>query len=277
MTVKFTNDLSSVIQKHKKMLEKSELYTYYFFYNSKKYYQCIYLRFKKTTGVVILDETGAVVPKSTAVKVAYYINSYNNFILDVTRVIIPEMRKSYKPIEEKYELLMKITSKTEDSAFHKYFSILDEILCRRRRLPEIVEEFTKLHDEVLRTNHLDLEIYHRALNIGEEFNEIVFSTAMRLTEAVPITKKIKEDRKLYQQEDFYPEVKRLVAGINDFLSPSSLKELEKSVRLLGEDEVGNHQIISADEKGMELAKELVERNGKKDFERKVIPIIRNGD
>ena len=277
MAVRSKNAVSSTIQQHKKLLEKHELYTYHFFYNDKKYYQCIYSRFKKSTGTIIMDEKGQVVPKNIAVKVAYYMNSFNTTILDVTRIIIPEMRKSYKPIEEKYALLKNITTQTEESSFHHYYSLVDEILIRRSRLPEIVEEISKLYDEVLQTNHLDLEICERAFQIVEEFNEIVFWIAMRLTEAVPIARKIKKDRKLYEQTDFYPEVKRLVASINDFLSPSSIKELEQSVRLLGEDEDKNLHVISPDEKGMRLVGELRHRSRKKIFERNIIPIIRNGE
>jgi hypothetical protein len=106
INVKPTKEHLKNIKKHKKFLEKWDMWDFAYYDGSTYYFLTAYNSITGgITGYLILNESGDEVPYNLAKEPAYYLISYNTLVHNTINGIAPRMNESMKPHHDMIELL----------------------------------------------------------------------------------------------------------------------------------------------------------------------------
>lgn len=280
--IKETPEIKKSIDEHKKFLDKTQLFNFGFQNNGQTYLHVRYSKFDKATGLLILDEKGRKVDHNAAKEAVYYFNFYNTTIHGVISEMIPEMRKSMDTLKESVQILNRLKDEPvlQDEDFKQhlntYLQNLTKYLEDRTRIEDCVMTIRDIQEEQKKKGYFTMEDYRKADASLQEYNKILYRGGRIMLEskdsATYILSVIERNLDRIQAKK---EAGKLVKWTKTYLSGSTLGGFEKSMRTFEKDSEGNKRTFSEGEAGIQ---EMIDNNEKvqqAEFERSIVPLIRN--
>lgn len=254
LQMKAPNTVTEKIKKHKRFLEKEDVWNYAYQDNGKLYLIVQYIRFNKIIGTLILTNEGEEPRKEEAIKPYQIFNRYNSIVHGVISVMIPEMQKSYKAYEdllrdlEHYKEMLLMHSSNKEIV-REYIESVQRVVQTRRDIPNIVYGTRDLQNKILKEQgfftEADLEQMQR---FAEEFNRTQFIFAVEQLEKMDLGREVLSLLRNIQQKD--KRLKELIKNLDYHLSDRSMGVLIKAHKEQTKTFDGREKNYSPGEKGI---------------------------
>ncbi|MGD6857954.1 hypothetical protein ACQCVO_23230 [Bacillus infantis] len=276
INVKPTKEHMKNIKKHKKFLEKWEMWDYAYYDGHKHYFLVVYNSITGgITGYLILGEMGEEVPYSEAKEPAYYLNRYNTMVHYTINGIVPRMNKNMKPYEDMIELLGKhkadLVQQEPDlnSAIEQIVEYTQKNVQEASYVRDIVYTLGGYQREITRERgYFDREFLKVMEDEYGRYSEIMYTYGLREREMQPDYKRMY--RLLESGKVSAPKLRSLLKAAIE----TNEKELEKSMATFEKDDQGNSLEIDKNNIKGSLSDNKT-KLGRKDFEKLIVPFVRN--
>ncbi|MFP7447027.1 hypothetical protein SFC50_25370 [Bacillus infantis] len=276
INVKPTKQHIQTIKKHKKLLEKWDMWDYAYYDGKEYYFLTVYnTLLGKITGYLLLDASGREPEGEKVEEAAYYLISYNTMVHNTIAGIVPRMHMNMEPYQQMVKLLGKHKGELvrEDPELE---AAIEEILVLTK---VIIEESSQIRDivytvggyqrEITRERgYFDLAFLRKMEEEFERYSIIMYTFGLRERTMAPAYKRIYE--LVSSGKVKAPRLKGLLKAAME----TNEKELEKSMSTFERDPDGNP--LEIDKENIQESLRLNRKvQGKKDFKEKIVPIIRN--
>lgn len=281
INVKPTPNHEKNIKSYKKIFEKWDMWNFAFLHEDVYYYVVDYSRITgKLAGYLILDTNGDV-PSFEDVKVpAYFLMLYNTLMHNTITGIGPQMKKGMSTYEKMYQLLEKNRDKivkgypTFEEQLDQMIEHNKEAAKRPEKIKEIYYNIGEMQREVTRgSGYFDTSYLERLQDEFGKYGALMY-TFGRGEQALKGPYKELSQLLSTKDLDISPKDKSTIKALIKAWLPTVETNLKKSMATFELDERGNK--LSIDEQN--IKKSLAnnrEEIAKRDFEKKILPIIRN--
>lgn len=281
INVKPTANHIKNIKKHKKFLEKWKMWEFAYSDGHDFYFVVHYTQITGgITGYLILNKEGEDLPFEQIESPAHFLMWYNTMVHNTITDIAPQMKKSMKPFQEMYELLTKNKSgivrirpdllRSLDEIIHSITKSLEQ----PEAIREIVYTLGGYQRQVTREKGYFDQKFLKVMDdeIGK-YGEMMYQNGLRERE-------LRGDYELVYQAlnngEFsisHSDQKKL-QGLLKANMESNDNALEKSLETFEKDDQGHKLFIDRNNIKESLSKNRIEQ-GKIDFYKEIVPIIRN--
>ena len=276
-----TPQINKTLKEKQKLLEKIEIFTYAFEYKGQKYAHGRYVRFNKTSGILIVTEEGELPPREIAQEVCFYFNLFNTYMKDLLNIINPEANKPYTPLEELDSLIdetfeLANIKDTLISLLTDYKKHLDVVLENKKIVMTVRDRMVELYDHVLDKNLLTVSDYDKTLEYLDTYNLKMYETAYHLSDMEKLASELKKHiKKADKSTSYYPKLTEIVKRLEYSLDRNARAALKESLELLNRDEYGKKVQLPKGEEGSKELIKIYERKRKYTYSKIVAPHLRN--
>ncbi|MCA1029230.1 hypothetical protein LCM23_24780 [Cytobacillus kochii] len=281
INVKPTKNHKKSIKAHKRLFEKWNMWEFAFKQGRDYYFIVAYMQITgKVTGYLILDQNGNVPSLDEAKIPSYNLVLYNTKVNNAVTEMVIQMKKSMKPYEEMYEVLMAYKDyilkekPLLESSINSIIEQSREGMKRPVKIRDIVMKLGNMQREITRgTGYFEIAFLNRFEEEYGKYAEIIYTFIKREEELKPVYEELRTVVSL-QEMGLPASGKKKIIGILGAWLSSFDRVLKKSISSFELDDRGNKIPIDLTNIKHSISKSS-EEIAKRDFKRLILPIMRN--
>ncbi|MEA1855523.1 hypothetical protein MKX67_02800 [Cytobacillus sp. FSL W7-1323] len=268
------------IKRHKRLFEKWDMWKFAFFYKGQHYFIVDYAKLNnKVSGYLIMDKAGEVLSLEEAKLPAYYLLLFNTMANNAGRGMAIQAKKEPLTYKEMNRILLDNQEKLLTEYPHMVQVINrivehnEKVIERPKRIKEIIYNLGYMQREVTRNiGYFDIPFMDSFEDEYGKYSAMMYTIAKN---EISLERDYEELKKVMSNETIFSSKKdknTLQTLLNDWLKTNDT--LRKSIATFELDERGNK--LQIDERNI---KQSLSKNrediGKRDFENKIVPVLRN--
>lgn len=270
--------LRKTAEKHKKILEKIEYFSFQMELDGERYDHVLYLRFNKPSGILIADQSGQAVSPDRAKRIAALMNYYNNIAKGAANDLVREKDRDVAPMRDLLRILRDNAARFSDASIaedeRRVREMLELILDGQQSLKEIFEELKAIDiDARERRGYITVEDVDQFMALNERYQSILYRQGKAQQETYDsmrrLAEHVRKNAAAIRQSD------RLLEVLAAFQDARTRRTLDESLKSFEVDSFGKRHSFSSGEAGAREMLALYKEKTRYETETNLFPLLRN--
>jgi len=270
--------MQKTVNKHKKLMEKVEFFSFQMELEGNRYVHVLYQRFNKPTGILILDQHGQAVAKVQAKRIVAPMNYYNNIAKGAATDLVREKDRDIRPMRDLHRILLDHASLFSESSivqdYQQVKDMLEIIIDGQQELRNIFEQLLEIDREAReRRRYITMDDVNAFMALNEKYQSILYRQGKMQVESRSQMNGLAEFIK--ENAVSIGESKRALEVLNGFQAAHVIRALDESLKTFEEDQYGKRHSFNPGQDGVLEMLALYKQKTRHETETNLYALLRN--